>query len=143
MPQEMCGTPVNHVPCWTLGSSSDHTNSIETQSLFALRSHHLKRSRARRCACPMAMTIRTERPPKPKHFKKKSTFGHTIILHITSNRTFNHSQKQVIDFKPLQTKRRSLYLKRQSVPRCKHFSSGLQKPISLCCKWHKSLFVLR
>ena len=31
----------------------------------------------------------------------------------------------------------------QSVPRCKHFSSGLQKRISLCCKWHKSLFVLR
>ena len=43
---------------------------------------------------------------------------------------------------PLQPKRRPLYLKIQSVPRCKHFSSGLQKPISLCCKWHKSLFVL-
>ena len=28
-------------------------------------------------------------------------------------------------------------------PRCKHFSSRLYKPISLCCKWHKSLFVLR
>jgi len=25
----------------------------------------------------------------------------------------------------------------------KHFLSGLQKPFSLCCKWHKSLFVLR
>ena len=44
---------------------------------------------------------------------------------------------------PLNTKRRPLYLKTQSVPRCKHFSSRLQKPISLCCKWHKSLFVLR
>jgi len=44
---------------------------------------------------------------------------------------------------PLQTKHRPLYLKTQSVPRCKHFSSRLQKPISLYCKWHKSLFVLR
>ena len=44
---------------------------------------------------------------------------------------------------PLQTKRRPLYLKTQSVPRCKHFSSRLQNPISLCCKWHKSLFVLK
>ena len=44
---------------------------------------------------------------------------------------------------PLQTKRRPLYLKTQFVPRSKHFSSRLQKPIS----WHyigqKSLFVLR
>jgi len=44
---------------------------------------------------------------------------------------------------PLQTKRRPLYLKNQSVLRCKHFPSRLQKPISLCCKWHKSLFALR
>ena len=44
---------------------------------------------------------------------------------------------------PLNTKRRLLYLKTQFVPRSKHFSSRLQKPISLCCKWHKSLFVLR
>jgi len=28
-------------------------------------------------------------------------------------------------FNPLQTKRRPLYLKTQSVPRCKHFSSRL------------------
>jgi len=43
----------------------------------------------------------------------------------------------------LKTKRRLLYLRIQSVPRCKHFSFRLQKPVSLCCKWHKSLFVLR
>ena len=43
----------------------------------------------------------------------------------------------------LKTKHRLLYLKTQFVPRCKHFSSRLKKPISLCCKWHKSLFVLR
>ena len=43
-------------------------------------------------------------------------------------------------FNPLQTKRRPFYLKPQSVPRCKQFSSRLYKPISLCCKWHKSLF---
>jgi hypothetical protein len=44
---------------------------------------------------------------------------------------------------PLKTKRRPLYLKSQSVPRCKHFSKQKKKPISLCCKWHMSLFVLR
>jgi len=43
----------------------------------------------------------------------------------------------------LKTKRSLLYLKTQFVPRSKHFSSPLQKPISLCCKWHRSLFVLR
>jgi len=43
----------------------------------------------------------------------------------------------------LKTKSRLLYLKVQFVLRSKHFSSLLQKPISLCCKWHKSLFVLR
>ena len=30
--------------------------------------------------------------------------------------------------------RRPLYLKTQFVQRCKHFSSRLKKPISLCCK---------
>jgi len=30
-----------------------------------------------------------------------------------------------IDINPLKTKRRPLYLKTQSVPRCKHFSSRL------------------
>ena len=31
----------------------------------------------------------------------------------------------ILDINPLQTKRRPLYLKTQSVPRCKHFSSRL------------------
>ena len=43
---------------------------------------------------------------------------------------------------PLKAKRRLLYLKTQFIPRSKHFSS-LIKTISLCCKCHKSLFVLR
>jgi len=46
-------------------------------------------------------------------------------------------------FNTLKTKRIRLYLKAQSVPRCKHFSSQLLKPISLWWTWHKSLFVLR
>jgi len=49
----------------------------------------------------------------------------------------------LVHINPLKTKRRPLYLKIQSVPHCKHFSSRLWKPISLCCKWHKSLFLLR
>jgi len=40
-------------------------------------------------------------------------------------------------FNLLKTKRRPLYLKTQSVPRCKHFSSRLQNPISLWRKWHQ------
>ena len=44
---------------------------------------------------------------------------------------------------PLNTKLILLYLKTQFVPRRKHFSSRLWKPISLCCKWHKSPFVIR
>jgi hypothetical protein len=42
----------------------------------------------------------------------------------------------------LKTKLRLLYLKTQFVQRCKHFSSQLQKPISLRWKVKKSLFVL-
>jgi hypothetical protein len=42
----------------------------------------------------------------------------------------------LIMINPLKTKRRLLYLKTQFLPRS-------YKPISLCCKWHKSLFVLR
>jgi hypothetical protein len=44
---------------------------------------------------------------------------------------------------PLQTKRRLLYLKTQIIPRSKHFSSWLQKAVSLCYMGQKSLFVLR
>jgi len=44
-----------------------------------------------------------------------------LTLHWTVTREIN----------PLQTNRRPLYLKTQSVPRCKHFSCRLQKPISL------------
>ena len=52
-------------------------------------------------------------------------------------------KKKLDEINPLNTKRRLLYLKAQFVPRSKQFSSRLQKPISLFCKWHKSLFVLR
>ena len=35
----------------------------------------------------------------------------------------------------LKTKRNLFYIRDQSVPRCKHFSSRLQKPVSYCmCK---------
>ena len=52
-------------------------------------------------------------------------------------------KKRRTSLNPLNTKGRLLYLKTQFVPRSKHFSSRLYKPISLWCKWHKSLFVLR
>ena len=49
----------------------------------------------------------------------------------------------ILHFNPLKTNGRLLYLKNQVVPRSKHFSSRLLKRVCLCCKWHKSLFVLR
>jgi len=56
---------------------------------------------------------------------------------------FSKTAPPSIQFNPLKTESRLLYSKTQFVPRCKHFSSRLKKPISLRCKWHKSLFVLR
>ena len=41
---------------------------------------------------------------------------------------------------PLNMKRRLLYLKTQFVPRSKHFSSRLQKPVSLCSGTSRCLF---
>jgi len=54
-----------------------------------------------------------------------------------------YRQHYAKDTNPLKTKRKLLYLKTQFVPRSKHFSSQLWKPISLWCKRHKLLFVLR
>jgi hypothetical protein len=88
--------------------------------------------------------------------KKFSTFRERFVYYfahkkktlVTTLKQVKHNLKRPIpifhvSFNPLKTKRRLLYLKTQSVPRCKHFSSRLYNPISLCCKWHKSLFVLR
>jgi hypothetical protein len=41
-----------------------------------------------------------------------------------------HENSKIFSFNHLKTKSRPLYLKTHSVPRCKHFSSRLQKPIS-------------
>jgi len=43
-------------------------------------------------------------------------------------------KKAKVIFNHLKTKRRPLYLKTQFVPRSKHFSTLLYKPISLWCK---------
>ena len=67
---------------------------------------------------------------------------HCLSPHIPTVR-FQHNLSPTINFSPLNTMRTLLYLKTQFVPRSKHFSSRLYKPISLCCKWHKSLSVLR
>jgi len=72
--------------------------------------------------------------PKPERFLKMSA----LMLLGISVLVYYSNQMPIIN--PLKTKRRPLYLKTQSVPRCKHFSSRLQKPTS---KWHKSLFVLK
>jgi len=43
----------------------------------------------------------------------------------------------------LKTKHNLLYIRKQSVQRCKHFPRRLQKPVSLCCIKQLLLFVLR
>ena len=55
----------------------------------------------------------------------------------------DHLPPSTAEINPLKTKCRLLYLKTQFAPHSKHFSSRLEKSISICCKWHKSLFVLR
>ena len=47
-----------------------------------------------------------------------------LFMMINGNLYLQHSVFNV-DINPLKTKRRPLYLKTQSVPRCEHFSSGL------------------
>ena len=117
------------------------------------------KSLQREPSCSVRTDVRTDRrdedndrfcsfakaPNKTGTYMTSAGFEHTIL-------TMKRFQTYVLDgtatgivtpLNPLKTKCRPLYLKTQSVPRCKHFSSRLQKPISLCCKWHKSLFVLK
>ena len=70
--------------------------------------------------------------------KRKNIYVDMVVRMICCDWTRTDS-----DINPLKTKRRLLYLKTQYVPRSKHFSSRLEKQISLWYKWHKSLFVLR
>jgi len=52
--------------------------------------------------------------------------GYTKNVHkILVRKSKRNRRNMKILFNPLQTKRRPLYLKTQSVPRCKHFSSRL------------------
>ena len=78
---------------------------------------------------------------------KRKLYQRIILFHDVTKmryRTANRPKPSLtLSINLLKTKRRLLYLKTQFVPRSKHFSSRLSKPIRLCCKWHKSLFVLR
>ena len=66
---------------------------------------------------------------RPRHFVIARLSCRLTVTRLTLTATLSN---------PLNTKCRLLYLKTQFVPRCKHFSSRLKKPISLWCKWHKS-----
>jgi hypothetical protein len=57
----------------------------------------------------------------PHNFRVKAVNG------FTADRKQIRPEKGKTSFNPLKTKRRLLYLKTQSVPRCKHFSSQLIK----------------
>jgi len=46
-------------------------------------------------------------------------------MEVSKDRAFIFRAKYLKKIKPLKTKPRLLYLKTQSVPRCKHFSSRL------------------
>ena len=82
----------------------------------------------------------------PKGHNPSNKYRRPILsTSILSNElAYGHILNQKLaTINPLNTKRRPLYLKTHFVPRSKNFSYRLQKPISLRCKWHKSLFVLR
>jgi len=50
----------------------------------------------------------------------------TWLVEISSNLPVCYQTRRLVyNFNPLKTKHRPLYLKIQSVPRCKHFSSRL------------------
>ena len=73
----------------------------------------------------------------------------TVCLHLCSSCYVCGKEMQsmrdraLILFNPVKTKGRLLHIKIQFVPRSKHFTIVLQKPISLCCMGQTSLFVLR
>ena len=48
-----------------------------------------------------------------------------LVLTVPYELMFNGGTRNHCSVNPLKTKRRPLYLKTQSVPRCKHFSSRL------------------
>ena len=88
-----------------------------------------------RCDISVTISVRTH--------KLQNNLVNVMVAYYVNFKVIAFYVPYVQKIKPLKTKRRLLYLKTQSVPRCKHFSSRLQKPISLRCKWHKSLFVFR
>jgi len=78
---------------------------------------------------------RSERPLR-KYAETKSTFCKSALMKcltvwalISNSGIFLENSiaalKVKVKVNPLKTKRRPLYLKTQSVPRCKHFSSRL------------------
>jgi len=75
-----------------------------------------------------------------QNLKKKSNYDKGSIMLFENVHSICTAESCI---NPLKKKRKPLYLETQSVLCCKHFSSKLYKPINLCCKWHKSLFVLR
>jgi hypothetical protein len=78
--------------------------------------------------------------------KVKYTFRSDIVINQEIVEQFNKyiiSYDEIQLINPLKTKRRLLYLKTQSIPCSEYFSSQIWKPVGLCCKWYKSLFVLR
>ena len=68
--------------------------------------------------------LKTQSVPRSKLFhlgyKNQSVYAVSGTVAVCSQINIKH-----ININPLQTKRRQLYLKTQSVPRCKHFSSRL------------------
>jgi len=66
-------------------------------------------------------------PPdvNPITVSKYISYHLSYIIHHVSYHIMYHIMSNTLRFNPLQTKRRPLHLKTQSVPRCKHFSSRL------------------
>jgi hypothetical protein len=76
---------------------------------------------------------------------------HECINLCNTGDTFSNTNKPTINLQPENHYRssskhmncRQTYLETQLVPRSEQLSSQLLKKNQLCCKWHKTLFVLK
>jgi len=64
------------------------------------------------------------------------TVDQVLQQQLTNQNNQERKKLKLQKINPLKTNGRLLYLKVQFVPRSKHFSSRLYKPISLWHKWH-------
>ena len=79
----------------------------------------------------------------PSHSPDIITASRPGIQNVIRSQGFHTKRLDLENCNPLNTKRRLLYLKTQSVPRCKYLPPRLQKPVIDCWLGEIYLFLLR